>query len=116
VRASAPAPTSGAGGASLFQLRLGNVGIKPLWNKLQELVGVGDAASLKRASEVVAETRVFEKQLASVSDDGLRARLDACRAKLSKAAGKPSAERAALDAMMPEVFALASETASRRLG
>lgn len=154
VSTSAPAPTAGAGGgSSLFSLRLGSGGVKPLWNKLQALVGVGDPASLKRAGDVVAQMRVVEQELASVSDEGLRERLAGCRGKLGDvmrpvrddvaaleqeaaeleargdvrgaaakrelADGKRSdllrLETEALDTVLPEVFALASETTWRQV-
>ncbi len=115
VGVSAPTPTAGAGGGSLFDLRLGNLSVKPLWNKLQALIGVGDPASLERAGDVVGLTRAAEKELQGLPDGALRDRLDGYRAQIAELTAAGRSEVDALDAVLPEVFALASEASFRQL-
>ena len=83
VRAKAPVPATTSGLSSVMDVRLGRAGVKRLWNRLQGMLGVGDAGALARANEVVRQARGFERGLVGASDAALREQLSGLRHRLA---------------------------------
>jgi preprotein translocase subunit SecA len=155
VQAEAPSAAMQPGAsASVFDLRLGKAQVKRLWNKMQAMAGVGDPGSIRRADEIVGQTRELEAKLSGLSDGELRGQLVELKAgvkaktadkraeigearkelasakshadddKIGKAKAKVDGlvrelnklEFEEMDKIMPQVFALTSETSARQLG
>jgi preprotein translocase subunit SecA len=68
VQTAAPAPSTAAHGGVL-DIRLGTTQVKRMWNKMQGMLGVGDPGSLRRASEIVHQTRDLEVGLKDIPDE-----------------------------------------------
>ncbi|MCC7111123.1 MAG: hypothetical protein IT382_17650 [Deltaproteobacteria bacterium] len=99
-----------SGHPSLFNLRLGQGQVKRLWDRVQGLVGLGDAASLRSAAELVARARQGQKGLEGLSAERFA---EVARARMGALKGT---ELGALDTHAAEVFALSAEAARRTLG
>jgi preprotein translocase subunit SecA len=75
---------------------------------LDRALNVGEAKKFKSYQKRVALINAFEGELEHDSDDELRERMDALRAR--------AAEDESLDALLPECFAVVRETGKRQMG
>jgi len=94
-------------------------------NLLKAIAGDPNKKEIQKHSEVVAAINALEGQFRQLSADALRAKTDEFKARLADEIGdteglKPAEikqlEQAALDDLLPEVFAVVREAAMRALG
>jgi len=74
----------------------------------------GNEREIVRLRRTVAATNAFEPEISALSDDELRAKTSEFRARLAEII-EPEGQRARLDEMLPEVFAVAREAGKRVL-
>ena len=90
-------------------------------NVLTKIFGSRNERLLKQYSRVVARINALESEIAALSDGALRAKTEEYRRRLEERRGaapeaeRPAAERAALDELLPEAFAVVREAAKRTL-
>lgn len=105
------APIQATGGhASLFDVRLGQAQVKRLWTRVQGLLGVGDPGALQSAGALVGQARLEQAKLSGLSA------ADFTKVAQARMKALSGTDLKALDAHAAEVFALATEAASRTLG
>jgi preprotein translocase subunit SecA len=90
-------------------------------NVLTKIFGSRNERLLKQYSRVVARINALESEIAALSDESLRAKTDEFRKRLSELVAAASedtretAEREAMDALLPEAFAVVREASRRTL-
>ena len=91
-------------------------------NIIKAIGGDPNKRDIRKYSEIVDQINGMAAQCEALSDDALRGRSDELRAQVREAlqdvdeADRKKATQAALDAVMPEAFALVREAASRTIG
>ena len=83
---------------------------------LKLLLGDPNARKLKRYQPIVSDINLLEEEIAPLSDDELRGLTGEFRQKLEKVAGNTFKERALLDELLPQAFAVVREAGKRVLG
>jgi len=83
---------------------------------LKLLLGDPNARKLKRYQPIVSDINLLEEEIAPLSDDELRGLTSEFRQKLEQVAGNPAKERALLDELLPQAFAVVREAGKRVLG
>ena len=89
---------------------------------MKKVFGSRNERLLKQYRRTVREINVLEPQIAALSDEQLQAKTDEFRDRVAKASaaavaeGQAAARRAALDAILPEAFAVVREAGKRVLG
>jgi preprotein translocase subunit SecA len=83
---------------------------------LKLLLGDPNARKLKRYQPIVSDINLLEEEIAPLSDDELRGLTGEFRQKLEQVAGNPAKERALLDELLPQAFAVVREAGKRVLG
>jgi len=83
---------------------------------LKLLLGDPNARKLKRYQPIVSDINLLEEEIAPLSDDELRGLTAEFRLKLEQVAGNASKERALLDELLPQAFAVVREAGKRVLG
>ncbi len=83
---------------------------------LKLLLGDPNARKLKRYQPIVSDINLLEEEIAPLSDDELRGLTGEFRQKLEKVAGNSVKERALLDELLPQAFAVVREAGKRVLG
>ena len=89
---------------------------------MKKVFGSRNERLLKQYRRTVREINVLEPQIAALSDEQLQAKTDEFRDRVAKASaaavaeGHAAARRAALDAILPEAFAVVREAGKRVLG
>jgi len=83
---------------------------------LKLLLGDPNARKLKRYQPVVSDINLLEEEIAPLSDDELRGLTGEFRQKLEQVAGNAAKERALLDELLPQAFAVVREAGKRVLG
>jgi preprotein translocase subunit SecA len=83
---------------------------------LKLLLGDPNARKLKRYQPIVSDINLLEEEIAPLSDDELRGLTGEFRQKLEKVAGNTVKERALLDELLPQAFAVVREAGKRVLG
>ncbi|MFZ0408682.1 MAG: DEAD/DEAH box helicase, partial [Cyanobium sp.] len=82
---------------------------------LKLLLGDPNARKLKRYEPLVSDINLLEEEIAPLSDDELRSLTAEFRQQLQKAES-PSRQRALLDELLPQAFAVVREAGKRVLG
>ena len=95
-------------------------------NVIAKVFGTSNDRALKRLLPFVSQINVLEPSVESLSDDQLQAKTPEFRARVAKATegidpkedadGLRAAEKAALDALLPEAFAVVREAGRRVVG
>ncbi|MFZ9127434.1 MAG: preprotein translocase subunit SecA, partial [Steroidobacteraceae bacterium] len=75
-----------------------------------------NARKLKRYQPIVSDINLLEEEIAPLSDDELRSLTAEFRQKLEQVAGQAAKERALLDELLPQAFAVVREAGKRVLG
>ncbi|MCP9781188.1 MULTISPECIES: preprotein translocase subunit SecA [Cyanobium] len=83
---------------------------------LKLLLGDPNARKLKRYQPIVSDINLLEEEIAPLSDDELRGLTAEFRQKLEQVAGNATKERALLDELLPQAFAVVREAGKRVLG
>jgi len=83
---------------------------------LKLLLGDPNARKLKRYQPIVSDINLLEEEIAPLSDDELRGLTGEFRQKLEQVAGNAVKERALLDELLPQAFAVVREAGKRVLG
>ena len=83
---------------------------------LKLLLGDPNARKLKRYQPIVSDINLLEEEIAPLSDDELRGLTGEFRQKLEQVAGNATKERALLDELLPQAFAVVREAGKRVLG
>ena len=83
---------------------------------LKLLLGDPNARKLKRYQPIVSDINLLEEEIAPLSDDELRGLTAEFRLKLEQVAGNAVKERALLDELLPQAFAVVREAGKRVLG
>ena len=83
---------------------------------LKLLLGDPNARKLKRYQPIVSDINLLEEEIAPLSDDELRGITGEFRLKLEQVAGNAAKERALLDELLPQAFAVVREAGKRVLG
>ncbi|QPN71526.1 preprotein translocase subunit SecA [Synechococcus sp. CBW1108] len=83
---------------------------------LKLLLGDPNARKLKRYQPIVSDINLLEEEIAPLSDDELRGLTAEFRQKLEQVAGHAAKERALLDELLPQAFAVVREAGKRVLG
>ena len=83
---------------------------------LKLLLGDPNARKLKRYQPIVSDINLLEEEIAPLSDDELRGLTGEFRQKLEQVAGNTTKERALLDELLPQAFAVVREAGKRVLG
>ncbi|MDA0718329.1 MAG: preprotein translocase subunit SecA, partial [Cyanobacteria bacterium] len=83
---------------------------------LKLLLGDPNARKLKRYQPVVSDINLLEEEIAPLSDEELRGLTGEFRQKLEKVVGNATKERALLDELLPQAFAVVREAGKRVLG
>ena len=83
---------------------------------LKLLLGDPNARKLKRYQPIVSDINLLEEEIAPLSDDELRGLTAEFRQKLEQVAGNALKERALLDELLPQAFAVVREAGKRVLG
>jgi len=83
---------------------------------LKLLLGDPNARKLKRYQPIVSDINLLEEEIAPLSDDELRVLTGEFRQKLEQVAGNATKERALLDELLPQAFAVVREAGKRVLG
>ena len=83
---------------------------------LKLLLGDPNARKLKRYQPIVSDINLLEEEIAPLSDDELRGLTGEFRQKLEQVAGNAAKERALLDELLPQAFAVVREAGKRVLG
>ena len=83
---------------------------------LKLLLGDPNARKLKRYQPIVSDINLLEEEIAPLSDDELRGLTGEFRQKLEQVAGNAIKERALLDELLPQAFAVVREAGKRVLG
>ena len=83
---------------------------------LKLLLGDPNARKLKRYQPIVSDINLLEEEIAPLSDDELRGLTGEFRQKLEQVAGNATKERAMLDELLPQAFAVVREAGKRVLG
>ena len=83
---------------------------------LKLLLGDPNARKLKRYQPIVSDINLLEEEIAPLSDDELRGLTAEFRLKLEQVAGNTAKERALLDELLPQAFAVVREAGKRVLG
>jgi len=83
---------------------------------LKLLLGDPNARKLKRYQPIVSDINLLEEEIAPLSDDELRGLTAEFRLKLEQVAGNATKERALLDELLPQAFAVVREAGKRVLG
>jgi preprotein translocase subunit SecA len=83
---------------------------------LKLLLGDPNARKLKRYQPIVSDINLLEEETAPLSDDELRGLTAEFRQKLEQVAGNTAKERALLDELLPQAFAVVREAGKRVLG
>ncbi len=83
---------------------------------LKLLLGDPNARKLKRYQPIVSDINLLEEEIAPLSDDELRGLTAEFRQKLEQVAGQAAKERALLDELLPQAFAVVREAGKRVLG
>ncbi|MCF8140991.1 MAG: preprotein translocase subunit SecA [Cyanobium usitatum Tobar12.5m-G36] len=83
---------------------------------LKLLLGDPNARKLKRYQPIVSDINLLEEEIAPLSDDELRGLTAEFRQKLGQVAGNTAKERALLDELLPQAFAVVREAGKRVLG
>ena len=83
---------------------------------LKLLLGDPNARKLKRYQPIVSDINLLEEEIAPLSDDELRGLTGEFRQKLEQVAGNTAKERALLDELLPQAFAVVREAGKRVLG
>jgi preprotein translocase subunit SecA len=83
---------------------------------LKLLLGDPNARKLKRYQPIVSDINLLEEEIAPLSDDELRGLTAEFRQKLEQVAGNAAKERALLDELLPQAFAVVREAGKRVLG
>jgi preprotein translocase subunit SecA len=82
---------------------------------LKLLLGDPNARKLKRYQPIVSDINLLEEEIAPLSDDELRGLTAEFRQKLDQVAGQAAKERALLDELLPQAFAVVREAGKRVL-
>ncbi len=82
---------------------------------LKLLLGDPNTRKLKRYQPIVTDISVLEEEISPLSDDELRSRTNSFKQQLEKA-GALDKQRALLDELLPEAFAIVREASKRVLG
>ena len=82
---------------------------------LKLLLGDPNARKLKRYQPIVSDINLLEEEIAPLSDDELRGLTGEFRQKLEQVAGNAAKERALLDELLPQAFAVVREAGRRVL-
>jgi len=82
---------------------------------LKLLLGDPDARKLKRYQPIVSDINLLEEDISPLSDDDLRGLTGEFRQKLEKAT-TPARQKALLDELLPQAFAVVREAGKRVLG
>lgn len=82
---------------------------------LKALLGDPNARKVKKYKPIVTETNLLEEEIQVLSDEALIGKTAEFRLKLEKAK-TPNAEKALLDELLPEAFAVVREAGKRVLG
>jgi preprotein translocase subunit SecA len=83
---------------------------------LKLLLGDPNARKLKRYQPIVSDINLLEEEIAPLSDDELRGLTAEFRQKLEQVSGNTAKERALLDELLPQAFAVVREAGKRVLG
>jgi preprotein translocase subunit SecA len=83
---------------------------------LKLLLGDPNARKLKRFQPIVSDINLLEEEIAPLSDDELRGLTGEFRQKLEQVVGNATKERALLDELLPQAFAVVREAGKRVLG
>jgi len=83
---------------------------------LKLLLGDPNARKLKRYQPIVSDINLLEEEIAPLSDDELLGLTGEFRQKLQQVAGNATKERALLDELLPQAFAVVREAGKRVLG
>jgi len=83
---------------------------------LKLLLGDPNARKLKRYQPIVSDINLLEEEISPLSDDELRGLTAEFRLKLEQVAGNAVKERALLDELLPQAFAVVREAGKRVLG
>ena len=83
---------------------------------LKLLLGDPNARKLKRYQPIVSDINLLEEEIAPLSDEELRGLTAEFRQKLEQVAGNATKERALLDELLPQAFAVVREAGKRVLG
>ena len=83
---------------------------------LKLLLGDPNARKLKRYQPIVSDINLLEEEIAPLSDEELRGLTGEFRQKLEQVAGNAAKERALLDELLPQAFAVVREAGKRVLG
>jgi preprotein translocase subunit SecA len=83
---------------------------------LKLLLGDPNARKLKRYQPIVSDINLLEEEIAPLSDEELRGLTGEFRQKLGQVAGNAAKERALLDELLPQAFAVVREAGKRVLG
>ena len=83
---------------------------------LKLLLGDPNTRKLKRYQPIVSDINLLEEEIAPLSDDELRALTGEFRQKLEQVSGNAIKERALLDELLPQAFAVVREAGKRVLG
>jgi preprotein translocase subunit SecA len=83
---------------------------------LKLLLGDPNARKLKRYQPIVSDINLLEEEISPLSDDELRGLTAEFRQKLEQVAGNTAKERALLDELLPQAFAVVREAGKRVLG
>jgi preprotein translocase subunit SecA len=83
---------------------------------LKLLLGDPNARKLKRYQPIVSDINLLEEEIAPLSDDELRGLTGEFRQKLEQVAGNAAKERALLNELLPQAFAVVREAGKRVLG
>ena len=83
---------------------------------LKLLLGDPNARKLKRYQPIVSDINLLEEEISPLSDDELRGLTAEFRLKLEQVAGNAAKERALLDELLPQAFAVVREAGKRVLG
>ena len=82
---------------------------------LSVLFGDPNRRKLNRYQPIVSDINLLEEEISPLSDDELRSRTDSFQQRLSNA-GELADQRAVLNEILPEAFAIVREAAKRVLG
>lgn len=83
---------------------------------LKLLLGDPNTRKLKRYQPIVSDINLLEEEIAPLSDDEMRALTGEFRQKLEQVSGNAIKERALLDELLPQAFAVVREAGKRVLG
>ncbi len=83
---------------------------------LKLLLGDPNARKLKRFQPIVSDINLLEEEVEPLSDEELRGLTAEFRLKLEKVAGQGNREKALLDELLPQAFAVVREAGKRVLG